>query len=97
MGRRAQKHTAGLVAIVARADREKVQQMLLKLLSNAVKFSEPGGRIWLECSTDNGGHVVISVSDAERGIAPDHIERAFQSFVQLDAKLTRAADGTGQS
>ncbi len=79
----------------ARADREKVQQVVLNLLSNAVKFTEPGGRVTLSCAAGPAGTVAVRVADTGRGIAPDQLERAFQPFVQVDARLTRAHEGTG--
>jgi signal transduction histidine kinase len=83
-----------------RADREKVQQIVLNLLSNAVKFTRPGGRIALNCMVPykdvTGARVVaVRVVDDGLGIAADQIERVFQPFVQIDAKLTRTEGGTG--
>lgn len=83
------------VSLVARADREKVQQSVLNLLSNAIKFTEPGGRVTLSCAADGEHAVVVRVTDTGRGIAADQIERIFQPFVQIDAKLTRTQEGTG--
>ena len=79
----------------ARADRDKVQQILLNLLSNAVKFTGSGGRVALECAMDPERHVLVRVTDTGRGIPPDQLDRIFQPFVQIDAKLTRAESGTG--
>ena len=87
----------------ARADREKVQQVVLNLLSNAVKFTAPGGRVTLTCAvfaegvpnSAGSGHVEIHVADTGNGIALEELERVFQPFVQLDAQLTRAQEGTG--
>jgi PAS domain S-box-containing protein len=81
-------------AIAARADREKVQQVVLNLVSNAVKFTDPGGRVTLDCAALDGW-VVVRVMDTGRGIAADQLERVFQPFVQVDAKLTRTQEGTG--
>jgi PAS domain S-box-containing protein len=80
--------------VVVRADREKVQQVVLNLLSNAVKFTDAGGRISLDC-TAHPDSVAVRVADTGRGIAPDHLERVFQPFVQVDATLTRTQEGTG--
>ena len=79
----------------ARADREKLQQIVLNLLSNAVKFSEPGDRVSLAHESRADGRVAVHVSDTGRGIAADQLERVFQPFVQVDASLTRTQDGTG--
>jgi signal transduction histidine kinase len=87
-------------SIRVRADREKLQQIVLNLLSNAVKFTDAGGRIALRCldSTVDGTAVTtvrVRVSDTGIGIAPDHLERVFEPFVQIDASLTRTREGTG--
>ncbi|HEX4684402.1 MAG TPA: PAS domain-containing protein [Gemmatimonadaceae bacterium] len=79
----------------ARADREKLQQIVLNLLSNAVKFTEPGGRISISCGADGNRRVRIQVTDTGIGIAPDQLVRVFEPFVQVDAKLTRTREGTG--
>jgi signal transduction histidine kinase len=82
-------------SVVARADREKVQQVVLNLLSNAIKFTDSGGSIALGCGLREDDTVVVSVRDTGRGIPPDQLERVFQAFVQIDAKLTRTQEGTG--
>jgi len=86
--------TPGDARVVARADREKVQQVLLNLLSNAVKFTDAGGRVSIDWVA-RADSVAIRVADTGRGIAPKHLERVFQPFVQVDATLTRAHEGTG--
>jgi signal transduction histidine kinase len=80
--------------VTVRADREKMQQVVLNLLSNAVKFTAPGGRLALDCVV-GAESVAVRVSDTGRGIASDHLERVFQPFVQVDATLTRTHEGTG--
>jgi PAS domain S-box-containing protein len=79
---------------VARADRDKVQQILLNLLANAVKFSENGARVQLSCS--NGGpQVVVRVADGGTGIPSDKLTAIFEPFVQVDTNYTRTKDGIG--
>jgi PAS domain S-box-containing protein len=87
-------------SLLVRADREKLQQIVLNLLSNAVKFTEPGGRIALRCieqatSGEFGARVSVQVSDTGIGIAPEQLDRVFEPFVQIDASLTRTREGTG--
>jgi PAS domain S-box-containing protein len=75
-------------------DADKVQQILLNLLTNAVKFTAPGGTITLAARRD-GGHVALRVSDTGRGIPEDKLEWIFEPFVQVDARLSREHEGVG--
>jgi signal transduction histidine kinase len=83
--------------IDALADRDKVQQILLNLLTNAVKFTAPGGRVSIEASEIAGDKPVatVTVSDTGIGIPPEMLERVFEPFIQVDASRTRATEGTG--
>jgi len=83
--------------VTARADQEKLQQIILNLLSNAVKFTENGGEVRLSCEVAGADapRVIVRVTDTGIGIAPDQVERVFQPFVQVDARLTRTQEGTG--
>jgi signal transduction histidine kinase len=77
-----------------RTDAEKARQILLNLVSNAVKFTAAGGLVSLRCE-ETGDRVAIHVSDTGAGIAADKLERIFEPFVQLDRSLTSAQEGTG--
>jgi signal transduction histidine kinase len=81
-------------ALTVRADAEKMQQVVLNLLSNAVKFTEPGGRITLGCIPRIDA-VAITVTDTGHGIAAAQLDRIFEPFVQVDARLTRTQEGVG--
>ncbi|MFT6399322.1 MAG: PAS domain S-box-containing protein, partial [Bradymonadia bacterium] len=79
-----------------RADERRLKQILVNLLTNAVKFTPEGGTIGLEVtgnSEDNS--VQFSVWDTGIGISPDEQSRLFTPFVQLDAGLDRKYEGTG--
>jgi PAS domain S-box-containing protein len=81
-------------ALTVHADADKLQQILLNLLGNAIKFTRPGGRITLSCAA--GEHAVaITVEDTGIGIPRDRLEHIFEPFVQVDAKLTRNEGGVG--
>ena len=95
----AAKHDATLVLQQAPdvqlvADDDRLQQVLANLISNAVKFSPPGGSVSLgsEC---RGAWVRIWVRDQGPGIAPEFHTRIFQKFSQADSSDSRQKDGTG--
>jgi signal transduction histidine kinase len=81
-------------SLTVRADHEKVQQIVLNLLTNSIKFTDVGGLIELSCQLDEES-VAISVTDTGRGIAPEKLAAIFDPFVQVDARLTRAHEGVG--
>ena len=82
--------------LVARADGEKVQQVLINLLTNAVKFTPRGGRVAVDARPDaREDRVLVHVTDTGIGIDPAKLESVFTPFVQVDAGPTRRADGTG--
>ncbi|HEY9426046.1 MAG TPA: ATP-binding protein [Gemmatimonadaceae bacterium] len=80
--------------VVLRGDPEKVQQILLNLLSNATKFTDRGGSVKVSCERE-GSVVRIRVSDTGPGIPPDKIEKIFDPFVQVDQRFTREHRGVG--
>src|SRR5665213_1549598 len=74
-----------------RADSEKLQQILLNVLSNACKFTDEHGSVTVECDADSGDAsdvVAISICDSGRGIVADKLEEIFEPFVQIDRHLT---------
>jgi signal transduction histidine kinase len=85
----------------ARADREKLEQILLNLLSNAAKFTGDGGRIVVDGPTrqEQGGdeaHLVyLRVTDTGIGIPREKQEVIFEPFVQVHRRLTSPTEGTG--
>ncbi|HEU4557119.1 MAG TPA: MHYT domain-containing protein [Longimicrobium sp.] len=81
-------------AVRVRADRDRVEQIVLNLLSNAVKFTEPGGRIVMEWEAEDGV-VRVCVRDTGRGIPQEKLPAIFEPFVQVDPALTRSSEGTG--
>jgi PAS domain S-box-containing protein len=78
----------------ARADRTKVEQIVLNLLSNAVKFTPSGGHVQIGCTT-SGDDVLVSVRDTGMGIPAENRESIFEPFVQLGRTLTSLHEGTG--
>jgi signal transduction histidine kinase len=77
------------------ADERAVRQILLNLLSNAAKFSEPDKFIEVRCETSTDGEITISVIDQGIGMAPDQVSEATRPFYQADSRLSRKYEGTG--
>ena len=77
-----------------RADRDKLRQILLNLVSNAVKFTPEGGRIAVDC-THADDLLQIRVSDTGMGIPEDRMRLIFEPFVQAGRALNRTHEGGG--
>src|SRR5690606_792526 len=77
-----------------RADPEKLGQVLLNLVTNALRFTPEGGRVWVDY-VDAPAEACLRVHDTGPGIPPDQIEAIFEPFVQLDMSLTRPHGGVG--
>jgi CheY-like chemotaxis protein len=71
-----------------------LQQVVGNLLSNAAKYTEPGGNIWLT-ALQEGGELVLRVRDTGIGISADVLPRIFDLFVQAERRLDRAQGGLG--
>jgi signal transduction histidine kinase len=76
------------------ADPDKTQQILVNLLTNAVKFTKPPGRVTVSCGFD-GENVHIHVSDTGVGIKSEDVDRVFEPFVQLGRGLSQPGEGVG--
>jgi signal transduction histidine kinase len=75
-------------------DPERIQQVVLILLDNAIKYTPAGGEIEVRVSVD-GHSAVLDVADTGPGIAPEHLPRIFDRFYRADKARSRAAGGTG--
>jgi PAS domain S-box-containing protein len=83
-------------ALVALADREKMQQILINLLTNAVKFTPSGGTVRLFADRDDQTRQIrVSVADSGIGIPADKLKSVFEPFVQVDVGPTRRKEGSG--
>jgi signal transduction histidine kinase len=76
-------------------DERKTLQMVLNLVTNAIKFSEPGGKVEIACRWEREFGLTISVSDTGIGIAPGDLGRVVEPFEQVDSVLSRQHQGTG--
>jgi signal transduction histidine kinase len=91
------------VSIVARltdgisidVDVTRIKQVIINLLTNAIKFSAQGGIVNVEMQRGSSGRFVLAIKDAGIGISPEDIERVFDPFVQADSGLARRYGGVG--
>ncbi len=82
-------------AMTVVADFERVLQVLVNVSTNAIKYTDAGGRVTVTASRA-GSWIDVAVRDTGRGIAPEHIEQIFQPFVQVSGVSdTRAGVGLG--
>ncbi|HZI93088.1 MAG TPA: ATP-binding protein [Patescibacteria group bacterium] len=79
------------------ADRRRLEQVLLNLLENGIKFNKPGGTVTVRAATngDAPGAVRIEIEDTGVGIPADSIERVFHRFYRVDRSRSRQMGGTG--
>jgi len=78
---------------LVRADETRTRQVLLNLLTNAIKYTEQG-QVTVSAFRDDD-HMVVSVADTGIGISPEHIETIFEEFGRVDDSSTRKVDGLG--
>jgi signal transduction histidine kinase len=78
-----------------RADERKIKQVLLNLVTNAIKFTPPGGQIAIIGRFDPPSGLTLTVRDTGIGIASDDLARVLKPFEQVDSTFSRANQGTG--
>ena len=84
----------GHAGLAAQADRQRFSQVLMNLISNAVKYNRRGGTITITCREEGISEVRIVVADTGHGLAADDLERVFLPFERLGAEQT-GIEGTG--
>jgi PAS domain S-box-containing protein len=77
------------------AEELAIKQVIMNLISNAVKFTPSGGRITISSEVDKDGQLRLSVTDTGIGLDESEIEKAFSPFGQVDNELNRGNSGTG--
>ncbi|NLX05541.1 MAG: response regulator [Phycisphaerae bacterium] len=83
------------VPVILMGDVTRLRQVVVNLLGNAVKFTDPGGQVMVRVRREEDLELVFSVSDTGIGIAPDKQAALFESFSQVDASTSRKYGGTG--
>jgi len=81
--------------IVAWADRIRTEQIVLNLVSNAVKFTAGGGSVDVSCDAFGADQIALRVADTGCGIPADQLEAVFEPFIQVGRTLTSAPEGAG--
>ena len=84
----------GTSSATVEADPDRIVQVLLILVDNAIKYTPAGGRVRVEVGRDNGCGV-LRVVDTGTGIAPEHLPRIFDRFYRVDTARSRERGGTG--
>jgi PAS domain S-box-containing protein len=77
------------------ADSTRLKQIMLNLMSNAIKFTEPGGSVVVAAWQPREGGIAFEVCDTGPGMTPDEIDISLEPFGQLDSKLPHMHEGTG--
>ncbi len=75
--------------------RIRLEQALVNLLDNAVKFNRPGGEVWIETERTSDGRLHITVADNGIGIPSEDLPRIFERFYRVDKARSREVGGTG--
>ncbi|MGQ9555954.1 MAG: sensor histidine kinase [Anaerolineae bacterium] len=77
-----------------RADRDRIAQVLLNLIGNALQYTSEGGYVRITAQLI-GKEIAVSVSDTGIGIAPEHLQHIFDRFYRVDRSRSRASGGSG--
>lgn len=78
-----------------KADRVHLEQIVLELVGNAIKFTSDVDKIWVELTTDKDSSSILTVTDTGPGIQDDALEKAMAAFSQLEGVYDRTCDGAG--
>ena len=79
---------------LAPPDARSLKQILLNLVSNAIKFTPSGGRILISADAD-ADTFRLTIADSGIGMTPDGVKKALEAFGQVDSSLSRKYEGTG--
>jgi len=77
------------------ADRDRLKQVMINLLDNAIKYTDEGGSITVSTRREGGDWVCVEVADTGSGIAAQHLNRIFERFYRVDKDRSRDVGGTG--
>ncbi len=81
--------------LFAYVDKDRLTQVLINLITNAVKYNKPNGHVYVECQEERSGFIKLLVRDTGIGIPSEKIERLFTPFDRLDLDVNSSIQGTG--
>ncbi|MDR2530951.1 MAG: HAMP domain-containing protein [Oscillospiraceae bacterium] len=81
--------------IVINADKDRIEQVLINILSNAVRYTPDGGSVTASCGTEGGHAAWFSITDTGIGIPQEDIPKLFDRFYRVDKARSRAKGGSG--
>jgi two-component system phosphate regulon sensor histidine kinase PhoR len=81
--------------VYVQGSRLRLEQALLNLMANAIKFNRPGGEVRVGATDDGSGHVAITIADTGVGIPSEDVPRIFERFYRVDKARSRQVGGTG--
>lgn len=81
--------------VVVHADKEKIRQVLINLVDNAIKYGKVNGMVEASVYNTDGKNILVEVSDDGMGIAEEHLSRVFERFYRTDYGRSRNIGGTG--
>ncbi|MGB8274420.1 MAG: ATP-binding protein [Alphaproteobacteria bacterium] len=81
--------------VIVHGERPKLRQIFLSLLSNAIKFSKPGGKVTMSATVSGDARVRVDVADTGIGMRPEDVPLALSAFGQIDNSLARRFEGAG--
>lgn len=83
------------VPLAVYADKEKIRQVMINLIDNAIKYGKQNGLIEASAYKIDGKKVLIEISDDGTGIAEEHLDRIFERFYRTDLARSRKVGGSG--
>jgi signal transduction histidine kinase len=81
--------------LIIHTDKQCAHRILDNILSNAIKFSAPGKKVWVRLSSLTSQQVKIEIEDEARGFLPEELVKLFQKFQKLNARPTAGESSTG--
>ena len=85
----------GAAALTAKVDEQKIKQLMLILVDNAVKYTPEGGSVTVRLAEPAAGKILFAVTDTGIGIAPEDQQRIFDRFYRVDKARSREMGGNG--